>query len=267
MEVVIDEIKQRHSVRSFDGNPIADNLIDDIRTFVGTVGSPFGAPASIHLMNMEMGKEPVHLGTYGFIKGTNTFLALVTTRHTEVQGGYMMERVVLHCTGLGLGTCWLGGTVSRSDFRRHLELEEGEEIAVVVALGHAANRRRTLDSVVRRIAGSDHRKPFAELFFDGDFDTPLDESRAGRYLVPLQMLRIAPSASNAQLWRVLKQGDNFHFFRHPSPFSMNDMGIGICHFDLSCRELGMTGHFEKVAAFSSNNNKFKYVISWIHGNT
>jgi nitroreductase len=58
------------------------------------------------------------LGTYGFIKGATGFI-MGTVGHSEKNledYGYVMERAILFATDIGLGTCWFGGTFTRSRF-------------------------------------------------------------------------------------------------------------------------------------------------------
>ena len=106
------------------------------------------------------------------------------------------------------------------------------------------------------------RKPFGELFFDRNFDNPLTETGAGRFLKPLEMVRLAPSATNKQEWRVLLADKALHFYKKAYPmFDAIDMGIALCHFELTCKELGIAGKFEILKDFP-NNDKIEYVISW-----
>ena len=77
------------------------------------------------------------------------------------------------------------------------------------------------------------------------------------------MVRLAPSASNKQEWRVLLLEKVMHFYKKPSlMFDSIDIGIALCHFELSCKELGIEGKFE-ILKYFPNNDKIKYVISWI----
>lgn len=263
MVSIIDIIGRRHSIRSFDGRAVSQECVADLQDFIAHLSCPFSTMARIEFLNMSIGNEPVHLGTYGIIKGTNSFLALINSDYTDLAAGYIMEKTVLHCVSLGLATCWIGGTVKRNDFIRHLNMDKEERLVAVVAIGYKSDIR-TIDSLMRRFAQSDHRKPFEELFFNGDFNTPLRPEDAGDCMMPLQMLRLAPSASNRQPWRILKQDDIFHFFRKPSSFSSNDLGIGICHFDLTCQERNVKGEFQTISSMSGYSNHYKYVISWKH---
>ena len=60
------------------------------------------------------------LETYGFIKGATGFIvgAAERTPKDMEDYDYLMEHAILFATDLGLGTCWLGGTFSKSRFAR-----------------------------------------------------------------------------------------------------------------------------------------------------
>jgi len=264
MGSIVDIIRRRKSVRSFNGVPLRKEHIDALQQYISQLVCPFDAKVRINLLNVDMGEEPVHLGTYGVISGTKSFLTLVVgdSLFSRIAGGYMFEEVILYCTSLGLGACWLGGTLSRSDFAKQLDMGDDEHLIVVAPVGYQRNKRRTVDSFLRFTAGSDHRKPFGEIFYDGSFGNPLSEERAEKYLLPLQMVRLAPSASNKQPWRVVKTDNALHFFSHEGPFSVNDIGIALCHFELTCKEEKIEGHFAVLNNVESVNRN-KYIISWI----
>ena len=50
--------------------------------------------------------------------------------------GYLMERVILYATALGLGTCWLGGTLTKSSFAEKIDLRAGEMFVVPKGVEH-----------------------------------------------------------------------------------------------------------------------------------
>ena len=68
-------------------------------------------------------------------------------------------------------------------------------------------------------------------------------------------VRQGPSASNKQPWRILKSADRFHLYLQRTRGYRNvftrmaqvddmqriDMGIAMCHFELTARELGLSG--------------------------
>ena len=54
----------------------------------------------------------------------------------------------------------------------------------------------------------------------------------------------------------------------PGIFELNtiDIGIAVCHFDLSAKELGIQGEWKIVDPHHITPKNLKYVISWIGSN-
>jgi len=192
--------------------------------------------------------------------------------------GYVFERAVLSATALGLGTCWLGASFNRSGFAAKINLAEGEILPAVSPVGYVASRRTVVDAVTRFFARAKRRKPWKELFFDGDFGRPLTREAAGPYADVLEMVRLAPSASNRQPWRIVKEAgrDVFHLFISRSAvysgvaatvaggdLQRMDMGIACCHFDLAARELELAGNWEVLEPPEIKlPERTSYVASW-----
>ena len=167
-----------------------------------------------------------------------------------------MERAILLATDLGLATCWLGGTFSKSGFARKIGLTGGELMPAVAAVGYALEDGYSKDRI-RRMAGSNFRRPPEELFFNGDFETPLAPADSGAYGGALEMVRWAPSASNRQPWRIVRTMAGWHFYLartkgygtgtllfavlRLADLQRVDMGIAMCHFELAARENGQAG--------------------------
>jgi nitroreductase len=264
---MIETIQKRRSVRTYTGEPLRNEHFAQIEQYVKQLQAPFGAKARIELLRINSDEKSLKLGTYGFIKGVSEFMALIYEEgpFAETAAAYMFEQAILFCTDLGLGTCWLA-TFSRTDFKNQIQLEPNERLRVVSPVGYASDTKRFFEKYIVR-ADNKHtsRKPFGELFFDKYFDNPLDKATAGVFLQPLEMVRLAPSASNKQEWRVLLADKALHFYKKPYPmFDSIDMGIALCHFELTCKELGIRGKFEMMTDFPDNNDNVKYVISWIY---
>jgi nitroreductase len=266
---IIELIRKRRSVRTYDGKTLSAEHAGLITNHIAGLQAPFGAKARIRLIRSPAdGPERLKLGTYGWISGARDYLALIYEESPLAEEGaaYMFEQAILYCTGLGLGTCWLGGSFSRKDFGRQTALKPGEKLRIVSPAGYAGDRKRFLETYIIG-AEKNHRtrRPFEAGFFYRKFSTPLTETEAGRYALPLEMVRIAPSANNTQPWRVILDGDGetLHFYRTFSyGFSAIDIGIALCHFEETCRETGIAGHFEILAAPPSPNKNARYTISW-----
>jgi nitroreductase len=260
-------IKNRKSVRNYSGEALKKEHINAINQYIATLEQPLGGNARIELISTNSGDKPVKLGTYGVISSAKDFLTLVYEPGplAEENAGYLFEQVVLFCTSLGLGTCWLGGTLKKSDFAKQIQIKKDEIFSIVSPVGYPAEKLRFLDKLMRAGAKSDNRKPFETLFFEQNFETPLKMEDAGKYLQPLEMLRLAPSASNSQPWRIIKSDNQFHFYDHvKGRFSTIDLGIGLCHFGEMCKEMNIAGSFEILEEnYHPQGKDNQYIISWI----
>jgi nitroreductase len=264
---IIETIRKRRSVRTYTGEALTDEHAGLILRYIAGLQAPFGVQARIRLIRSCAAGEPkpVKLGTYGWIDGARDFLALVYREGPLAEEGAacMFEQAILYCTGLGVGTCWLGGSFSRKDFGRQVTLMPGEKLRIVSPAGYASDRKRFLETFIVG-AEKNHRtrKPFEANFFLNDFATPLTEAEAGRYALPLEMVRLAPSANNSQPWRVMLDGRAVHFYRTFSyGFAAIDTGIALCHFGETCRETGIAGQFRRLDDAPPNKSA-RYAISW-----
>jgi len=244
-------MRERTSIRTFRSGPLpADRrrLLEEACSALRE--GPLGTPCRFLLLDRgaAAGSSPggERLGTYGVIRGASTYLAGAAVRGSFalLDFGYLFEMLVLKATELGLGTCWLGGTFRRSDFERALQLKDHEMLPAVSPVGPPARRRSLLDRLFRLGAGSRSRRPWDTLFFD-DRGMPLSPGQLPRHhREALEMLRLAPSASNRQPWRVLAVGEQVHLYLQRTPgyhraggmdLQRLDVGIAMAHFELALR--------------------------------
>ena len=272
---VEDTIRSRKSVRSYERRPLSHQDHAAVEDMIAHMqdATPFPARVSASLLEAGRGTEAGHLGTYGVIRGARCFIGVTVQ---DVPGamealGYAFEKVVLGATARGLGTCWLAGTFNRAQFEGALELDDSDLFPIVCPIGYPSGKRSVVDRVFRMTGGSDHRKPWEELFFNGAFGLPLSREAAGDYAFPLEMLRLAPSAANQQPWRIVRTPGAFHFFRRSNPKSKYpydlqrlDVGIGACHFHLAANERGLGGRFEILQDRGVDvPDGIGYLFSWV----
>ena len=278
---VIDLIKIRKSIRSYESVDLKQEdkkkIIDFIKKDHNTV---FGCNLRFDFIDASDldPSDLKNLGTYGMITGAKYFIAGTDKSnskkdHCLVDFGYVFEKIILFITDLGFGTCWLGGTFNKKGFSEKIMLKQDEVIAAVSPFGIISKKRHLKSSVIRALAGSKNRKPWDKLFFNNNFLNPLDESDSGSYKVPLEMVRLGPSASNLQPWRIIRENNIFHFFIRRSKrtgylnIQYIDMGISLCHFELAASELDMKGEWEVKAGIQQNKKynippNIDYIISW-----
>ncbi len=268
---VIDLIKTRVSTRTFDSQTIQGETLEKIEAYIESINKETKIKARF-ILAKDMGSGERKLGTYGVISGAHTYIVgLVDKSESDAATfGYLFEKIVLAATDFNLQTCWMGGTFKKSDFESFLNRSDDEQIAMISPLGYRKDKPRVMEMAMRSLAGSNNRKPWQDLFFDGSPMVALDENQAGRYAIPIEMVRLGPSASNKQPWRIIKSGNDYHFYLCRTKgygtmafdMQLNDIGIGMCHFELSARELGLKGKWQKQDAATLEND-WVYVNSWV----
>lgn len=272
---VMATIRRRRSCRAFASSPLdATQRAHVQRLLQALPPPPFGSPVALHLVD-RAGIGVPKLGTYGVIKGAQHYLAGAASSQDLEAYGYVLEWMILAATELGLGTCWLGGTLTRDSFAEAVGATSSQDIPAVTPIGVPSERRTLVDSTFRYLAGSDQRKPWERLFFRNAFDTPLTRQDAGSWAEVLEAVRLAPSASNKQPWRIVRSEDGAWqlFLRRTAGYGRMmsvdlqrlDLGIALCHFDLAAKAKRLAGRWQVLGAGPSVGSlpeDTSYVATW-----
>lgn len=248
-------IAKRVSVRSYESTIISDEVIFALNKSIDSATTPFGGNVKIGLVHFTK-DAPARPGTYGVIKGAEWFMVMSAADDDRswLSAGFMMEQPVLKATELGLGTCWMAATFSDKQFSRVFSAPEGQKIMMVSPVGYPAGKKRILERITGMIAKSRTRKEFSTLFRDTDMDHRFNDA--------LEMVRLAPSSVNSQPWRAIVRHGAVHFYNAgKGRLSLVDMGIGLCHFYLTCRHNGIEGKFRQADA--PQFDKATYLCSFI----
>ena len=279
MESMIDVINRRVSVRTYSDQAIENEKKQKILDLLNSENKgPFGNKvrfAMIDLTDAEK-NETKSFGTYGFVSGAKLYVASAVKGSPGAMDdvGYCFERVILAATSLGLGTCWMGGTFHRASFARKINVSDEEVVPAISPIGYARDSRSIRERLIRQIARSDQRKPWEELFFDGDMNQPLSRGSAGKYAAALDCVRLGPSASNNQPWRIVRQDAQsaFHFylkrtwgydkFNATIDLQRVDMGIALCHFELAAQGIGLAGRWVAANPGLETGNA-EYILTWM----
>lgn len=272
---VTQVIKARKSVRTYKNQPLTGEVKKSLEAYFSQLKNPLDIIVRVRLIHSDVAENrELKLGTYGLIKGSSSYILSMVEKGelSLVALGYSMEKLVLYATSLGLGTCWLAG-FNKGEFSKAVSLGSNEILPAVSPIGYGNENQRFLEKMMKMATGAAVRKPWNELFFSQSFGNPLSEGEAGGYAVPLEMVRLAPSASNKQPWRVVKEGGRFHFYVQRTKAYGNmlgfdvqkiDMGIALCHFDLTAGEAGLKGSWKAGApAVNPVPDGTEYIISWV----
>jgi len=263
-------IKQRKSMRSYNGVALTDKDEQRIQAYISNpdnLKGIFGNEIKLYL-NKSDGHKVEKIGTYGIIKKAPAYLVTVskTSKEALVDCGYVFEKLVLYLESIGLNTCWLGGTFNRNKINVEGAVGSDEMIPIISPVGYGAKKRTVVDKTFRKLAKSDQRKEFDTLFFKNDFNHRIEEPSLREVL---EQVRIGPSASNEQPWRVVMTSDGkAHFYIGRTPdygkgrlsydIQMVDIGIALSHYEIMVEGLS----FEvKDPGISVLNDETSYVVS------
>lgn len=275
-------VRRRHSCRTFRPEPISGEDHVALEEYISHgIPVPFNTGPRFALMTAKEGDETAlkQLGTYGIIKNARGFIAgAMKDRDKSLEDfGFAMESIILFATSRGIGTCWLGGTFTKSAFAERISLSDEESIPAVVAIGYPAEKRRVAESLIRMGSRADHRKHWDSLFFSGDFSDPMTQEKAGPWREALELLRLGPSASNRQPWRVVMRDGSFHLYlqrtkgyyqRYKTLIGMSDlqrvdMGIAMCHFEMAVKNANLEGAWSvDDPGLADLPELTEYVVSW-----
>ena len=247
-ESLYEAIFHRRSIRAFDMSPLPDDLVAGVRAFADrvepldpSVRYEFVLRREADVRNLLPNEAPHYLCLYSEKKG-----------HYLMNAGYVLQQVDLFLSASGLGSCWLGiakpnertvakTTKSPEDKRNGLDyvimLAFGRATVPLHRTGPAEFSRRSLGSIADRAS----LKGFA-----GTSGLPGVEAL-------LEPVRLAPSAVNSQPWHFSGDADAIVVSReklnllkeaYMGRLNQIDVGIALCHLELSLAHLGKCAAFD-----------------------
>lgn len=260
-------LRRRRSTRTFSPAPLGP-LEEAVREAVARLPDPpFGHRPRLAVIDARN----CGVGSYGLLRDPALFVAgpfPKACRRIE-DYGYSVGRVLLEATALGLGSCCLGVSFDRNAMARKLGADYDEFVPCAVALGLPAPRPSLMDCIVRVMSGSRGRKRWGALFKSGPNRAPIDPAEAGPYGPALEAVRMAPSSSNRQPWRVEEREGEYRFFLERSvgvrvdqgwDMQRLDIGIAMCHFELAARATGLEGSWESGL---DESGSLLHIATWV----
>jgi len=256
-------VRDRRSVRTFDGRELTSEDKEKLRKFIETINNPYGI--SIEFKFLENKSCPVVVGTDLYIGAK-----MKDVPYLNEAVGYSFEKLVLYAQSLGIGTVWIGGTMDRASFEKAMEVGEGEVMPCVSPLGYPSNKMSLRENMMRKAVNADKRLNFEDIAYYNNFEQPLTPDAAGKLFLPLEMVRLAPSAVNKQPWRMVIDNNVVHFYLQRTKnfnggkldMQKIDMGIALCHFELMANELGIHTEFIIEDPIISCKNEVEYIASY-----
>ena len=166
--------------------------------------------------------------SYGMLSGVNHYIGFIANDDdpdADEKIGYYGELLVLHATVLGLGTCWVGGTFSKS--KTPFILAEGERLACLITVGKVEVEPSSKEKFIYKLT---HRKTKSvEEMFTSDGAVP------DWFLKGMEAVRKAPSAMNKQpVMFTYQDGCVTATVKSTTKYLIAfDLGIAKLHFELA----------------------------------
>ena len=201
------------------------------------------------------------LGSYGKVKGAEALIAFIGDMndvYVNEKVGYVGEGIILEATAMGLGTCWVGGSMF---FRRGVAESivgagKNERVFAVTPVGYAEKVFSLGERTQTGFGMAHRRKPLAAMV------SGLDERQWPDWVKSaLEAARLAPSAINRQPWRFHAEPNSITVSVDSSLVEWGisrrlDCGIAMMHIAVAALDSGVKGKWEfleapKVARFTT----------------
>lgn len=267
MESLLELIKTRKSVRSFDGRELQRKDLDKLRMYAAEIENPFGIPVEFVFLDAGMYglSSPVLSGEKYYVMGK-----VAKKPYADVAFGFAFEKLVLYAWSLGIGTTWIGGTMKRANFENAAGLKKGYMMPCVSPLGYPSGKRSIQETVMRKAIGADNRMKAEKLFFEGSFSAPLAGPEKEKIADLIEMVRWSPSAVNKQPWRILFKDGLYHFYEKKDRGYQNestgdlqkiDVGIALCHFVMGAEERGLKAEISISDPGVPASSDMEYIVT------
>lgn len=248
---LMENIYKRQSVRKYKDEKVDKNTLKEIEA-LGNTNLRLYKDISMFVHIVEEGKKIYHIskgiiGSYGKIDAPHYLVITSEDKEGYLENiGFSLEHLVLQLTGMGIGTCWIGGHIKKELLNGIIELPHNHFPVIVISFGYPRNEAE----VSNILKAGDRRKKVAEFSF-GEFPEGWDGI--------LNAVRRAPSAVNFQPWRFFKEGNYIHvftvkrsLFKHLHAMSRIDAGIALCHLKVALEASKLDYSFEHVEGISKN---------------
>lgn len=209
---LLEAMKKRHSVRSYTDKAIDGDVEKALRDIIKECNKESGLNIQLCL------NEPVafsgRMARYGSFINTKNYIALVGKKEKDFEEkcGYYGEKIVLKAATLGLHTCWVGMTYSKS--KAKFIVDKGEKVSCVISIGYGTNK------------GVTHKvKPIEEL-------CKVEGNMPEWFQQGMVAVQLAPTAINQQKFIFSLEGNKVSAKALPAFYTKVDLGIAKYHFEL-----------------------------------
>ena len=152
----IEAIDNRDSRRTYREEQLKESDISSVLNLIQQINNEI----KLNIQFIQDGKKAISgfTASYGMITGVSSFIALVANKNIEnykQKIGYYGEMLVLEATSLGLGTCWIGGTYKKEECKKHININDDEELVCIIAVGYVDEELSIKEKLVEKLNKKD----------------------------------------------------------------------------------------------------------------
>lgn len=129
---LLQAIKDRHSVRSYQEKPIENDVRESLRQIVRECNKE--SRLNIQLVFDEPLAFDSFMAHYGKFSGVTNYVALIGGKNRDKDIGYYGEKIALQAQTLGLNTCWVAMTYKK--VKTAFKVNKGEKLYCVLSIGY-----------------------------------------------------------------------------------------------------------------------------------
>lgn len=228
--ITVETIRERHSVREYDGKPLSRAEFDALGAVVRECTRESGLDIQLVGDNPEAFNV---IARFGLIRGCRTHVAFVVddAKAGDVGEdeaiGYWGQKIVLAAQDMGLNTCWCA-LCSRKKSRA--VVAPGKKIRLIIAVGHGKTQGFTRKTKsVEALSSVECAKAPAW------------------FAAAMEAAQLAPTAMNNQNFKItlLSDGKTVRIDAPQSGLNVIDEGIVRCNFEIAANEAGADWRWER----------------------
>lgn len=228
--ITVETIRERHSVREYDGKPLARAEFDALGAVVEECARESGLDIQLVGDNPEVFNV---IARFGLIRECRTHVAFVVddAKAGDVAAdeaiGYWGQKIVLAAQDMGFNTCWCA-LCSRKKSRA--VVTPGKKIRLIIAVGHGKTQ------------GFSRKTKSVEAL------SSVECAKAPAWFAAaMEAAQLAPTAMNNQNFKIalLSDGKTVRIDAPQSGLNVIDEGIVRCNFEIAANEAGADWRWER----------------------
>ena len=211
---ILEAIQERHSVRSYTAEKLSGGIVSQLQRVIDACNRESGL--DIQMVIDEPKAFDSFMARYGKFRGVRNYIALIGQKSSALDEkiGYYGERIALYAQTLGLNTCWVAMTFSKSITKSQCKMTSGEKLICVLALGYGETQ------------GVQHKSKKVEDVCTVHGEMPV------WFKSGLEAALLAPTATNQQNFLFSLEGNSVSVKSTGGFYAKVDLGIVKYHFEL-----------------------------------